>query len=291
MNRDNLGGYNQGGSDNVLQEVNEGGCWCGPAYFVGGDGNPYVVTGGGNGVTAWQLQLNGTPQLVQESTTGSGPLNGLPDGGGSIPVISSNGTTAGTAIAWFVQKPQTSSDSDPGTPVTLRAFDASNLSSQLFSAQAGTFTHAVNSNANIVPTVANGKVYIASNKQLNIFGLLPPSGSPERAALPKGIAVSEPDVVTCPPAEPIQAFIVKGADNHQLFGSVCKLEGSTMQLALRGHRSVSIDIASATVGPKHLSLTLGRNIKVQATVDAKGVAHATRLAPSHTFDAETPADR
>jgi hypothetical protein len=36
---------------------------------------------------------------------------------------------------------------------------------------------------------------------------------------------------------------------------------------------------------------LGRNIKVQATVDAKGVAHATRLAPSHTFDAETPADR
>src|SRR5579872_2031601 len=291
MNRDNLGGYNQGGSDNVLQEVNAGGCWCGPAYFVGADGNPYVVTGGGNGITAWRLQLNGTPQLVQTSTTGSGPVNGLPDNGGSIPVISSNGTTAGTAIAWFVQKPQSSSDSDPGTPVTLRAFDASNLSNQLFSAQAGTFTHAVNSNANIVPTVANGKVYIASNKQLNIFGLLPPAGSPERAALPKGIVVSEPDAVTCPPSEPILAAVAKGADNHQLFGSVCKVEGSTMQLALRSHHSVSVDITNATAGPKHLSLTLGRNLKVKATVDAKGVAHATRLAPSHTFDAETPADR
>ena len=149
----------------------------------------------------------------------------------------------------------------------------------------------MNSNANIVPTVANGKVYIASNKQLNIFGLLPPAGSPERAALPKGIASSEPDVVTCPPAEPIQSAVVKGVDNHQLFGSVCKVEGSTMQLALRSHRSVSIDIAKATAGPKHLSLTLGRNIKVKATVDAKGVAHATRFAPSHMFDAQTPADR
>lgn len=291
MNRDNLGGYNQGGSDNVLQEANAGGCWCGPAYFVGADGNPYVVTGGSNGVTSWQVQLTGTPQLVQKSSTGSGPLNGLPDNGGSIPVISSNGTTAGSAIVWFVQKPQSSSDNDPGTPVTLRAFDASNLSKQLFSAQAGTFTHAVNSNANIVPTVANGKVYIASNKQLNIFGLLPPLGSPERATLPKGIAVSEPDVITCPPAESVQSAVVKGGNDHQLFGSVCKVEGSTMQLALRNHRSVSVDIASATAGPKHLSLTLGRNIKVKATVDAKGVAHATRLAPSHIFDAETPADR
>lgn len=291
MNRDNLGGFTFGGPDNVLQEVSEGGCWCGPAYFVGADGNPYVITGGGNGLTSWQVQLTGTPQLVQQSTTGSGFINGLPDNGGSIPVISSNGTTAGTAIAWFVQKPQTSSDNDPGTPVTLHAFDASNLSKQLFSAQAGTFTHAVNSNANIVPTVANGKVYIASNKQLNIFGLLPPAGSTERAALPKGIAFSEPEVVTCPPAEPIQSAISAGATVHQLFGSVCKVEGSTMQLALRSHRSVSIDIAHATTGPRHVTLTLGRNIKVKANVDAQGAAHATRLAPSHTFDAETPADQ
>jgi hypothetical protein len=39
---------------------------------------------------------------------------------------------------------------------------------QLFSAPAGTWGL---SNANIVPTVANGKVYIGSNKALMIFGL------------------------------------------------------------------------------------------------------------------------
>ena len=52
------------------------------------------------------------------------------------------------------------------------AYDPANLSQPIFSVPAGTWRHAVNSNANIVPTVANGKVYVASNEQLQIFGLL-----------------------------------------------------------------------------------------------------------------------
>jgi outer membrane protein assembly factor BamB len=171
VNRDDFGGYTKGGPDKVLQSVNMGGCWCGPAYFVGSDGTPRVVTGGGNGATIWTLSSGSRPHLTQESTTGSGVVQGLPDGGGVIPVISSNGTTAGTGLLWFVQRPQSSSDKNPGTPVTLWAFDVTQLSKSLVSLQAGTWTHAVNSNANIVPTVANGKVYVASNEQLQIFGL------------------------------------------------------------------------------------------------------------------------
>jgi len=53
------------------------------------------------------------------------------------------------------------------------AFDAMNLQHQLLSIPAGTWTHAVNSNANLVPTVANGKVFVASNQQVQIFGLFP----------------------------------------------------------------------------------------------------------------------
>jgi hypothetical protein len=292
MNRDNLGGYTQGGPDNVLQAVNEGGCWCGPAYFVGPDGNPYVVTGGGNGITTWQLQTNGqTPQLVLQSSTGRGAINGLPDNGGSVPVISSNGTTAGTAIAWFVQKPSSSSDSDPGTPLTLRAYDATNLNTALFSAQGGTWVHAVNSNANIVPTVANGHVYVASNKQLNIFGLLPPRGSAERASLPKQIAASKLENIDCAPSESAQAAIKSPAGSHQFYGTVCKVDGSNMQLSLRSHRSITVDVSQAFTSHREVLLTLGRAIHVQATVDAKGSAHALRISPSHTLSAETPADR
>jgi hypothetical protein len=63
-------------------------------------------------------------------------------------------------------------DGEPGTPIMLLAYDLTNLSQPLFAANAGTWRHAINSNANLVPTVGNGKVYLASNEQLQIFGLL-----------------------------------------------------------------------------------------------------------------------
>ncbi len=172
LNGDDLGGYTKGGPDRVLAEADEGNCWCGPGYFVGSDAAPRVVTGGSSGVTAWKLLTgNQAPVLALDSTTGSAAVQGLPDDGGVIPSISSNGTTAGTAIAWYVRRPETSSDSEPGTPVTLYAYDAMNLTRQLYFAKAGTWRHAYNSNANLVPTVANGKVYVASEKRLEIFGL------------------------------------------------------------------------------------------------------------------------
>jgi len=171
MDRDHLGGYTKGGPDNLLQEVQMGKCWCGPAYFVGSDGVPRVLTGGIRGVTSWRLQTTPSPKLTFESSTGPDTVSGLALGG-SFPVVSSNGTAEGSGVVWFVQRPATSSDKNPGTPVTLRAYAASDLTKQLVSIQAGTWTHAYKSNANLVPTVANGRVYVASNQQLRIFGLL-----------------------------------------------------------------------------------------------------------------------
>lgn len=286
LNRDNMGGYTQGGPDNVLQSVNQGGCWCGPAYFVGSDGNPYVLTGGGNGISRWQLTFP-AEQLVQKTSVSGNATDGLPDYGGSIPVVSSNGTTAGTAIAWFVQRPSSSSDSDPGTPVTLQAFDASNLQNQLVSIQAGTWTHAVNSNADLVPTVANGKVYVASNKQLQIFGLL---GAGAQHASAPGLRPSKPDSITCPASEPV-VEAVRGAGLHQFSGTVCHLEGNHLQLALSGGRSISVDISTAFAKHRKVVLSPGRTIHVQARVDAKGAAYAERISPSHTLSPLTPADR
>lgn len=292
MNRDNLGGYTQNGPDNVLQEVNQGGCWCGPAYFVGADGNPYVVTGGGNGVTSWQLQLTPTVQLVQETSTPYYVADGLPDYGGTIPVISSNGTAAGTAIAWFIQRPQSSSDQDPGTPITLYAYDASNLQNQLISIQAGTWTHAVNSNADLVPTVANGKVYVASNQQLQIFGLFSEKDKAQHAIVPASLKPSAPDVVSCTPNESALAAIPSTKiPVHQFSGTVCKLDGDHLELALRDGHSIAVDVSAAFAKHRKVVLSPGREIHVRATIDEKGTAHAEKISPSHTLSPETPADR
>ncbi len=282
LNRDHLGGFTPGGPDKVVQTITMGSCWCGPAYFVGSDGTPRVVTGGGNGVTSWKLQTSPSTQLMFDSSTGSGAVNGLPDNGGTIPVISSNGTTSGSGLVWFVQRPAGSSDQDPGTPVTLQAFAASDLSQQLLSIPAGTWTHAVNSNANIVPTVANGRVYVASNKQLQIFGLLSSPPTSGVAAAPKPTTASEPSAVTCPPeVAPLAATGGTGAGVHQLRGTVCKVTGSQLRIALPGERSVSVDIVEVLARHRTLLLTPGRPIKIRATIDEKGRAHAQRISRSH----------
>lgn len=288
LNRDNLGGYTPGGPDKVLQVVKMGRCWCGPAYFIGADGLPYVLSGGGNGVTSWQLQTGSTPQLVEETSTGSNSVNGLPDNGGVIPVVSSNGTKPETAIVWFVQKPATSSDQDPGTPVTLMAYSASDLTQQLFSTQAGTWTHASNSNANIVPTVSNGRVYIGSNKQLQIFGLL---NGHAAAVAPRALTPSQPAVVACTPEA--QASKVFSGENavHEFYGTVCRLSGSEMQVALRGARSLTVDIGGAFAQHREILLSLGRPVHVRAALDGKGALHAQQITPSHLPSAATPPDR
>jgi hypothetical protein len=289
LNRDNLGGFTFNGPDNVLQTFSNGGCWCGPAYYVGADGRPRVVTGGGNGVTSWILETSPSPQLVQESSTGSGPADGLPDYGGTIPVISSNGSAPGSAVVWFVQRPATSSDSDPGTPVTLMAYSATNLTQPIFTAQAGTWVHAVNSNANIVPTVANGKVYVASNMQLQIFGLL--QANAKRAVLPRQLIPSKPDSVNCPPAiSPTAAFGGKSAE-HAFFGNVCRVDGAQLQVTLRSGHSVVVDMNGLHGFQPPLVFSPGRSIRVQATIDGKGLAHASRVSRAHMLSPLTPADR
>jgi len=162
----------------------------------------------------------------------------------------------------------------------------------LFSAQAGTWTHAVNSNANAVPTVANGKVYVASNKQLQIFGLLPPQGSPARAALPHPPAPSQPDAVTCAPSgSPLAAVDTAAPATHQFYGTVCRVSGSELQLSLRSGRSIAIDVSQAFARHQRLALTPGRVVHVTATINGKGAAHAVRISPAHTLSPLTPADR
>ena len=289
LNRDHMGGYTPGGPDHVLQIVDMGRCWCGPAYYVGSDGTPRVLTGGGKGVISWQLQTSPSLQLVQEGSTGSASVSGLPDNGGVIPVVSSNGTTAGTAIIWFVQKPATSSDRGPGTGVTLKAYSATDLSQPLVTIGAGTWRHAVNSNANLIPTVALGKVYVASNQQLNIFGLLGGQGAGKANLLP-ALAVSTPDIVTCPAlVAPLAAVGGGTAAVHDFYGTICKVTANQLTLALRSGRAISIDVTTAA--PLSVLPTLGRPVHVRAKVGKDGVAHAQRISRSHVMSPLTPPDR
>jgi hypothetical protein len=87
------------------------------------------------------------------------------DGGGgngdTTPVVSSNQQIPGTGIVWALRRVN---------PLVLTAFDATDLTQQIVSVNAGPWNNN-NGGALTEPTVINGKVYVPSDGQLNVFGV------------------------------------------------------------------------------------------------------------------------
>ena len=98
------------------------------------------------------------------------PQIGFPGAGLSV---SSNGTTAGSAIVWAIdQYPVWFTRARTGTGV-LYAYDATNIPSMLYSsAQNATRDAAGTAVKFAVPTVANGKVYVGTSTEVDVYGLL-----------------------------------------------------------------------------------------------------------------------
>jgi hypothetical protein len=145
--------------------------------------------------------------------------------------------------------------------VKLYAFDAQ--LNQLFSADAGTWPN-TGGNANIVP-VANGRVYVASNKQLTIFD--PPSTIP--AAQTAAAATAQP----LPPS------------GHEIYGIIQAINGEMLTLRTRGGAAVTVDTTEAQDSYQSVVLLNGEAVRVLGDFDASNVLHATAI----THAKESPA--
>ncbi len=252
-------------------------CWCGPSFFEGSDGVGRVVTSHGSTLRTWQVQMSPSPTLAPEATA---TINSGQDPG-FFTSVSSNGTAAGSAIIWAVGRP-TGAGADP-TAVNLFAFAATPSSgsttlTQLFSAPAGSWPN-TGGNANIVPVVANGKVFVASayldgsgntRGQLNIFGT-GGTGAPISSA--------------CAVARP--------ASGHMISGTLIAVNGETLTLQTRTGKPATIDASRAlqnerVTGP----LKLGTPYTAQGmTFDASGALVATAIARAKPSSGLWPPDR
>jgi hypothetical protein len=162
MNEDNLGGFSTQ-TNNVLGTYSIGPCWCGESYFVDPtDSTARVVSSGGTSIQVWKLSTSPTPTLT--NVTSSPALKTV--GTGFFTSVSSNGTA--NPVIWALTRP-----TGKQTTVYLYAFApdlGGKTMEQLYLGTAGTWV-ANGANANLVPVVAAGKVFVASYKELMIFGL------------------------------------------------------------------------------------------------------------------------
>jgi hypothetical protein len=165
MNEDNLGGYSPT-KNNVLGTYEIGRCLCGESYFVDPNNGASVVSSGARNVTLWKLKTSPAPAL---SKVRNSPLIVNGQGQGFFTSVSSNGKT--NPIIWAVSRPASAVSKD----ISLYAFNpdsGGSIMTKLFQGIAGTWPY-FTAHSNLVPIVANGKVYVASYKQLAIFGLKP----------------------------------------------------------------------------------------------------------------------
>ena len=154
--RDDMGKINLSSPDNsnLYQQIPNGlaaGAWSGPAFF----NNTLYYGGRGDNLRAYPV----TNALIANAPSSKSAVT-FPYPG-TTPAISASGTKNG--IVWAVE-------SSLNSPGVLHAYDASNLYN---SNQAANSRDAFgNGNKFITPMIANGRVYIGTQKAVAVFGLL-----------------------------------------------------------------------------------------------------------------------
>jgi hypothetical protein len=177
VNRDSMGGLTSSTTtnNNIVQsfsvttdEVHGGAVWwdgpgvsCGYLWPSSVNLQQYVFNRGTGKFTL--------PVFAQSPTAAP---SGQP---GGILALSANGTNAGSGILWAVH--QVGGDANQQVlPGILHAYNAQNVGTELWNSEQLISRDTVGKFAKFVPpTVANGKVYMATfTSRLNVYGLQPP---------------------------------------------------------------------------------------------------------------------
>ena len=164
LDQTNLGKYNAAANQDVGESTvgfnttdSEGGFYSQPAYW---NGNIYGAIVG-DALRQYPIS-NGAVAAVSSSES----VNTF-SFRGSAPAVSASGTTNG--IVWAVDF----SGQQSGTPLVLYAYDATNVSTLLYSSPSSGSGAAAAASKFTVPVVANGKVYVVGQSAFTVFGLLP----------------------------------------------------------------------------------------------------------------------
>ena len=177
LNQEDLGKYDAK-QDQIVETVagSVHGYWSNPTYWQGKTATNLYMGGtiGENASGGDYLKMYSMSQgLISTSPVAqSGNIFTI----GATPSISAHAGTNG--IVWAIERQN--SFSVPGNlPAILYAYDATNISTTLYSsAQVPSRDQGGCGGKFQVPTIANGKVYVSTQNELDVFGLLGKSPNP-----------------------------------------------------------------------------------------------------------------
>lgn len=151
--RDNMGKFNAS-TDQIYQEIPSqlgGQVFSMPAYF---NGTVYIGAVG-DALKAFPLT---NAKLASVPASQSTHVFSYP---GTTPSVSANGPSNG--IVWAIEN----------SGASLHAYDAANLSNELYDSSTTGGRDSFNGNKFITPMVTNGKVFVGTPSSVAVFGLLP----------------------------------------------------------------------------------------------------------------------
>lgn len=160
VDRDNMGKFSPTQDLNYqLPATLGGGVWSSPAYFNG----TLYYGASGDVIRAYPFSQARLASSTSSTSTHSYPYPG------ATPSISANGSSNG--IVWVAENT---------SPAVLHAYNAASLASELYNSNmaSGSRDHFGSGNKYIIPTIANGKVYVGTTNGVGVFGILTAAATP-----------------------------------------------------------------------------------------------------------------
>jgi hypothetical protein len=171
LNKDNMGGFNTS-ANNIQQTIFLNGnanMHCQPAYYKGSTNEFIYIWSENDQLRA--LPFNRSSNLIDVGSQAIATITGPQGQSGAVLSVSSNGTTAGTGILWAAYA-ATGDAEHLVSPGILRAFDASNVTKELWNNNQNAADNAGKYAKFSSPTIANGHVYLPTfSNQVVVYGI------------------------------------------------------------------------------------------------------------------------
>jgi hypothetical protein len=236
VDTNNMGHYDPNSNHDVQEFKAVGGMFMGaPVYWNSPNGGPVIYLWSGSDYLKAYRFISGKFQTTPVSKSTMREPTGHDN---SVPLsLSANGSQSGTGILWA--SGAAAGDAGVTVPGIMRAFDASNLSHELWNSQQNAPRDCVGNYAKFSPpTIANGKVYLATfSNQLLVYGLNPPAAPSigfvqVNAATPQSptgsVSISYPNPET---AGDLNVVVVGWNDTSAKIKSVTDSQGNLYSVA------------------------------------------------------------